>query len=97
VTFDGLQRFVIEIKREMDDNTHAGIEAAYLTQAIEYQATNVPLSMLLVLDLTDHSHGIPHLSDTAWVAHRHVAGNETPRSAVIAVVSGNRPFPSSMK
>jgi hypothetical protein len=97
VTFDGAQRFVIEIKRELDDNSRVGIEAAYLAQAIEYQVTNVPLSMLLVLDLTDHSHGIRHLSDAAWVVHRNNTEGKTRRSAVIAVVAGNRPFPSSMK
>jgi hypothetical protein len=97
VTFDGAQRFVIEIKRELDDNSRVGVEAAYLAQAIEYQVTNVPLSMLLVLDLTDHSHGICHLADTAWVVHRNNTGGKTRRSAVIAVVAGNRPFPSSMK
>ena len=97
VTFDGGQRFVIEIKRELDDNSRAGMQAAYLAQTIEYQVTNVPLSMLLVLDLTDHSGGIRHLSDTAWVVHRDNPMGETQRSAVIAVVAGNRPFPSSMK
>jgi hypothetical protein len=97
MTFDGVQRFVVEIKRELADNSRVGIEAAYLAQGIEYQVTNVPLSMLLVLDLTDHSHGIRHLSDTAWVVHRDNPGDETMRSAVIAVVAGNRPFPSSMK
>jgi len=97
VTFDGAQRFVVEIKRELDDTTRSGIQTAYLAQAIEYQVTNVPLSMLLVLDLTDHSHGIYHLSDTAWIVHRDNPGDQTMRSAVIAVVAGNRPFPSSMK
>lgn len=97
VTFDGAQRFVIEIKRELDDNSRVGIQAAYLAQAIEYQVTNIPLSMLLVLDLTNHSHGIRHLSDTAWVVHHDNPGDKTRRSAVIAVVAGNRPFPSSMK
>jgi hypothetical protein len=97
VTFDGVQRFIVEIKRELSDNSRAAIEASYLTQAIEYQITNVPLSMLMVLDLTDHKHGTRHLSDTAWVVHRDAAPGETMRSTVIAVVAGNRPFPSSMK
>lgn len=97
VTFDGAQRFVIEIKRELNDNSRAGIQTAYLAQATEYQVTNVPLSMLLVLDLTDHSQGIGHLSDTAWVVHRNNPDGNTRRSTVIAVVAGNRPFPSSMK
>jgi hypothetical protein len=94
VTYAGAQRFAIEIKRELDDASRVGIETAYLAQTVEYQVTNVPLSMLLVLDLTDHSHGIRHLSDTAWVVHSDNPGQETRRSAVVA---GIRPFPSSMK
>lgn len=97
VIFDGAQRFIVEIKRELFDNSRSGIQAAYLGQATEYQITNVPLSMLLVLDLTDHSHGVRHLSGTAWVVHRDNHDGETLRSCVIAVIAGNRPFPSSIK
>jgi hypothetical protein len=97
VTFDQAQRFIVEIKREKVDASRESIEAAYLTQTFEYQRTNVPLGMLLVLDLTSHAHGLPHLKDTIWVIHRDRLDGSTKRSAVIGIVAGNRPVPSAMK
>lgn len=97
VTFDEAQRFIVEIKREKADASRQSIETAYLTQTFEYQRTNVPLGMLLVLDQTSHKHGLPHLKDTIWVVHRDPPGNGTRRSAVVGVVAGNRPVPSAMK
>lgn len=97
VTFDDAQRFIVEIKREKSDASRQSVESAYLTQALEYQLTNIPLGMLLVLDLTSHTHGLPHLRDTVWVVHRDLPGSDTRRSSVIGIVAGNRPVPSSMK
>ncbi len=97
VTFDEAQRFIVEIKREKADASRQSIETAYLTQTFEYQRTNVPPGMLLVLDLTSHKHGLLHLKDTIWVVHRDPPGNGTRRSAVVGVVAGNRPVPSAMK
>ena len=48
-TFDGF-RFVIELKREQHDATTAGL-SRYLRQAGAYQATDIALGMLVVLDL----------------------------------------------
>lgn len=96
-TFDGARRYVTEVKRELRTAERQSIESAYLAQAAEYQSTNEPLGQLLVLDLTDHSGGTPHLQDSIWVAHRRDASGKVTNSTVIAIVRGNRPTPSAMK
>lgn len=95
VQFDGGRRYYIETKREQSRVDRDHLNASYTGQAAEYQASNVPLSELVVLDLTDHSSGSRHLSDSAWVHHRDRAGVETMRSVVVAVVTGNRLAPSA--
>lgn len=97
VTFDGARRYVTEVKRELSNAARESIDAAYLAQAVEYQSTNVPLGQLLVLDLTDHSHGTPHIDDSIWVTHRRDTTGKVTNSAVVAVVRGNRPTPSAMR
>ncbi len=96
VTFDGAQRYVTEVKRELGDASKESLESAYLAQALEYQSTNHPLGQLLVLDLTDHSSGTPHVTESIWVTHRRDASERITSSAVVAVVRGNRPAPSAM-
>lgn len=96
-TFDGARRYVTEVKRELTDAARTSLEAAYLAQAVEYQSTNEPLGQLLVLDLTDHSGGTPHISDSIWVAHRRDTVGTVTNSTVVAVVRGNRPMPSAMR
>jgi hypothetical protein len=97
VTFDGARRYVTEVKRELTDAARQNIESAYLAQSAEYQSTNEPLGQLLVLDLTDHSRGTPHVNDSIWVTHRRDAVGRVTNSTVVAVVRGNRPTPSAMK
>jgi hypothetical protein len=96
VTFDGAQRFVTETKREFKDATKSGLESSYLAQALEYQSTGAPFGQLLVLDLTDHSSGTPNIDDSIWVTHRKDETGCIVKSAVVAVVRGNRPSPSDM-
>lgn len=97
VTFDGARRYVTEVKRELSNATRESIESAYLVQATEYQSTNEPLGQLLVLDLTNHSGGTPHINDSIWVTHRRDAAGRVTNSTVVAVVRGNRPTPSTMR
>lgn len=96
ITFDGAQRYVTEVKRELSDASRVKLDAAYLAQALEYQSTSQPLGQLLVLDLTDHSAGTPHIGESVWVTHRKGADGSIAASAVVAVVRGNRPTPSAM-
>jgi hypothetical protein len=95
-TFDGAQRFVTEVKRELSDASRASLESAYLAQALEYQSTNEPFGQLLVLDLTDHAAGTSHINDSIWVTHRQDETGRITASALVAVVRGNRPTPSAM-
>lgn len=97
VTFDGARRYVTEVKRELTSAARGSIESAYLAQAAEYQSTNEPLGQLLVLDLTDHSGGTPHIKESIWVAHRRDVAGKVTNSTVVAVVRGNRPSPSRMR
>lgn len=96
-TFDGAQRYVTEVKRELNDAARERLEAAYLAQALEYQSTSQPLGQLLVLDLTDHSSGTPHINDSIWVTHHRDIRGRVTSSAIVAVVRGNRPTPSAMQ
>jgi hypothetical protein len=50
----------------------------------------------MVLDLTDHKHGIPSLKESVWVDEVPIAG-AVPRHVVTVVVRGNRPTPSALK
>ncbi len=54
---DGI-RFVTEVKREETDASFANLLASYGDQTALYQNTNIPVGMLLVLDLTT-SEGLP--------------------------------------
>ncbi|WFP16176.1 hypothetical protein [Citricoccus muralis] len=96
-TFDGAQGYVTEVKRELNDAARENLEEAYLAQALEYQSTSQPLGQLLVLDLTDHSSGTPHINDSIWVAHHRDVEGRVISSALVAVVRGNRPTPSAMR
>jgi hypothetical protein len=45
------RRISAELKREFDDRTDAELVDAYGPRSMSYQGTNVPLSILMVLDL----------------------------------------------
>lgn len=92
---EGGVRFVTEVKREQRKASLDELADAYFGQAADYQTNNAPLGQLLVLDLSDHSHGIPGVSDSVGVASRMVG--EQLRSVVIFVVRGNRPPPSAVR
>jgi hypothetical protein len=97
VQFDAGRRYLVETKRESSNSSAEHLNTSYTPQTVEYQATNVPLSELVVLDLTDHSSGTRHLSESAWVHHRTAEGQEVLRSVVVGVVTGNREPPSSLR
>ncbi len=97
VTFDGARRYVTEVKRELSNAARESLESAYLAQAAEYQSTSEPLGQLLVLDLTSHSGGTPHINESIWVTRRRDAAGKVTNSTIVAVVRGNRPTPSAMR
>lgn len=97
IHMDEGRRYVTEVKRELQDATKDHLNSMYLAQTFEYQSTNQPLGQLLVLDLTKHESGTPHVQDSIWVAHQRDNAGRVRNSAVVAVVRGNRPTPSAMR
>jgi hypothetical protein len=91
----GSTRFYIEIKRELHDASRLAIERSYATQAADYAGTSAALAILLVLDLTDHTDGVRHISECAWVTSKRPAGSEVDRYLAVGLVIGNRGTPSS--
>lgn len=91
VTLTRRHRFVIEVKRELSDASREALLAAYGGQAAAYTLAGPRVSLALVLDLTDHSRGVPSLRSSVWVDEVD-AGGET-RHVVTIVVRGNRPTP----
>lgn len=94
LVFNGF-RFVLELKREKDDATREGL-SAYLRQEAAYQATDIALGMLVVLDLT--AGPLPdHMRDNVWVdvVSSNGAGG-TERYVVVVRVPGNRVSPSRL-
>jgi hypothetical protein len=95
LTIEGEYRFSVEIKREQSDASRAGLRSEYSGQATAYTVAGPALAVLLVLDLTDHSHGVPGVRESVWVETVTIAGAET-RYLVVGVVRGNRPTPSAI-
>tara|TARA_R110002072_G_scaffold28296_3_gene91060 strand:- start:1878 stop:3797 length:1920 start_codon:yes stop_codon:yes gene_type:complete len=83
-------RFVAELKRELVSSSREGLRR-YLGQASLYQGTDVRLGLLIVLDLTDKSTGVPHFRDNVWLEE---IGGPSPRFVVVLRVQGNRIRPS---
>lgn len=92
---EGGTRFVTEVKRELSDVSFSSVARAYFGQAADYQVNNEPLGQLLILDLTDHSTGVPAVADSIHVETREVGGSL--RTIVIYIVRGNRPVPSAIR
>ena len=92
----GTHRIVTEVKR---DNApfDAGALDKHLNQAGMYQASNARLGILLVLDLSDKSHGeMRSLENNVWVATKpSIAEGDLERHIVVVVVPGNRPLTPS--
>lgn len=91
-----VHRFSVEIKRESTNASAAAIRANYAGQASAYTAADIPLAVLLVLDLTPHPHGAPGVFDSVWV-DRVPVPNGADRFVVVGVVRGNRKSPSATK
>lgn len=92
VLFDFYQfRFVAELKREFDDASRVNVRQ-FLGQAGLYSGTDVHLGLLLVLDLTDKSTGVPSFRDNVWCEK--LAATSL-RHVVVVRVPGNRIHPSA--
>ncbi len=88
------QRFIAEMKRELSNAEPSNIKK-FLGQIAIYEATDVRLGLLLVLDLTDKSKGIPHIEQNVWLEKHAVGSFADTRYVVVFRVPGNRIPPSS--
>jgi hypothetical protein len=96
ITVTQAHKFTIEVKRELRDVSAAALLAAYGGQAAAYSVTGPGVSLEMVLDLTDQSHGTPTLSESVWVQQVPIAGGQS-RPVVTIVIHGNRLTPRAMK
>lgn len=96
VTVTQTHKFTIEVKRDLVDVSPAALLKAYGGQAAAYTVTGPAVSLEMVLDLTDQSHGIPTLEESVWVQEVPITGGK-PRHVVTIVIHGNRVTPREMK
>ena len=92
--FYAKHRFIAEMKRELGNAKPSNIKK-FLGQIAIYGATDVRLGLLLVLDLTDKSKGIPHIPQNVWLEKHAVGSFADTRYVVVFRVPGNRIPPSS--
>ncbi|MEM8502228.1 MAG: hypothetical protein AAF716_03640 [Cyanobacteria bacterium P01_D01_bin.1] len=90
----GAIHFTAEVKRDQKDCSFEALRKKYLGQAAEYQNTNVKLGFLLVLDLTEKSHGGNSIEDNINVEILTSPNGFTERLVVVVRVPGNRKVPS---
>lgn len=86
---------VVEVKRELSDASFDNLLASYGEQTAIYQATNVKLGMMLVLDLSKKNSRLAHM-DT-WYDTRigDLLDDGTERGVLIVKVPGRRETPST--
>lgn len=96
VTVTQDHKFTIEVKRDLVDVSPAALLKAYGGQAAAYSVTGPAVSLEMVLDLTDQSHGTPSLDESVWVQEVPISGGK-PRDVVTIVIHGNRVTPREVK
>ena len=84
-------RFVIEVKRLLDDWDSE--IPPFVGQTAAYQQTDVRLGALAILDLTNRPAGSPHLNQCFEVRSQTFADGDS-RRVVVVRVPGNRLVPS---
>lgn len=87
-------RFVIEIKREKDDASFEALLGHYGDQTAIYQMTNVPLGILLVLDLTTKGGVSDHLKNLYKPVSGDLFKDGVMRGVLIVRVPAQRITPS---
>ncbi len=92
----GSIQFIAEIKRDDKDCTFTALRKKYIGQASEYQNTNVKLGFLLVLDLTEKTHGSGSIEDNIKVETIVSPNSSIERAVVVVRVPGRRKTPSQI-
>lgn len=88
-------RFIVEVKRELVDGSFDSIMGSYGGQAKTYQATNVKLGFLFVLDLTKPAQSTPDIENCIQIRRGVLFSDGIDRGMVLLKVPGNRVPPSS--
>ncbi|MGO7613615.1 hypothetical protein ACC689_20295 [Rhizobium ruizarguesonis] len=88
-------RFIVEVKRELSDGSFDAIMRNYGGQAKTYQATNVKLGFLFVLDLSKESQSTPDIENCVQVKRGVLFDDGIDRGMVLLRMPGNRIPPSS--
>lgn len=90
----GRVRIITEIKRETDDCSFDVLMENYGEQTAAYQNTNVPLGMLMALDLTRHQSVGQHISALVRAAVGDFLDDGIRRGVLVVKVPGNRISPA---
>jgi hypothetical protein len=92
----GTHVIVAEVKRDEDPHREGAL-LRYLNQAGAYQASDVRLGILLVLDLSDKTRGqMRSVENNVWVTLKpSIAEGDLARHIVVVVIPGNRVLPPS--
>ncbi|WP_159068823.1 hypothetical protein [Nocardiopsis alba] len=86
----------IECKRTRGKISKKGF-SRYLGQTAAYQAANVSLGVLAILDLTPKKNWIPHIRDSMWAERvKSPDADQEDRWVVVVRVPGNRETPHEM-
>lgn len=90
----GMRRFIIELKRESANASRENLRR-YLAQSTAYQATNVRLGFLGVLDMIPRTGPAPTLAENFWLETYCPEGQSLHRTVVVFRVPGNLEAPST--
>jgi hypothetical protein len=90
----GRVRIITEIKREADDASFDALLENYGEQTAAYQNTNVPLGMLLALDLTKEQSVGQHISTLHRAAVGDFLEDGVRRGVLVVKIPGNRISPA---
>jgi hypothetical protein len=90
----GRVRIITEIKRESDDASFDALLENYGEQTAAYQNTNVPLGMLIALDLTKDQSVGQHISTLHRAAVGDFLEDGARRGVLVVKIPGNRISPA---
>ncbi|MFK0204729.1 hypothetical protein [Agrobacterium sp. NPDC090283] len=86
---------IIEVKRELADASFDNLLASYGEQTAIYQATNVKLGVMLVLDLSKKNSRLAHMDTWYETRTGDLLDDGTERAVLIVKVPGRRETPST--
>jgi len=87
-------RMIIEVKRELSDASFDNLMLSYGDQTAIYQATNVKLGVMLVLDLSRPHLKLAHMDKWYETRTGDLLGDGTHRGVLVIKIPGRRGVPS---